>query len=168
MLPTAASTQRTSWVCFNLIEHRPLFKVLLAGLHTLDELQHWASYLINVQVIKVSFLTDSEALQLIERPVKDFALRYEAEASSACSTLLGGIPLVQSLCSAIVGLKNEQPPSTRWMVRPADVESAVPKALEEGAPFIYLDIERSSGIRAGRSTLHCVARGGRFRFGRRC
>ena len=142
----------------HLIQHRPLFRVLLAGSHTLDELQHWASYLINVQVIKVSFLTDSEALQLIERPVKDFALRYEAEASRRLLDITRGHPaLVQSLCiTAIVGLKNEQPPSIRWMVRLADVESAVPKALEEGAPFIYLDIEKEVGHQ-GRAILRFMA-----------
>jgi hypothetical protein len=34
----------------HLIQHRPRFKVLLATSHTLDELQSWASTLINVSV----------------------------------------------------------------------------------------------------------------------
>jgi hypothetical protein len=29
----------------HLIQHRPRFKVLVAGSHTLEEYQHWASYL---------------------------------------------------------------------------------------------------------------------------
>ncbi len=38
----------------NLIQHRPRFKVLLAGSHTIEEYQRWASYLINVQVVHIS------------------------------------------------------------------------------------------------------------------
>lgn len=39
----------------HMIQHRPRFKLLLAGSHTLDEVQRWASYLINVQVVKLSY-----------------------------------------------------------------------------------------------------------------
>jgi hypothetical protein len=64
----------------HLIQHRPRFKVLLAGSHTIEEYQRWASYLINVQVVHISYLKEAEARQLIERPVKDFTLRYEPNA----------------------------------------------------------------------------------------
>lgn len=38
----------------HLIQHRPRFKILLAGSHTIEEYQRWASYLINVQVVHIS------------------------------------------------------------------------------------------------------------------
>ncbi|MEE8390039.1 MAG: hypothetical protein V3S14_04485 [Anaerolineae bacterium] len=59
----------------HLIQHRPRFKVLLAGSHTLDDLQRWSSYLINVQVVHIGYLEEDETRQLVEQPVKDFALR---------------------------------------------------------------------------------------------
>ena len=40
----------------HLIQHRPRFKLLLAGSHTIEEFQRWASYLINVQVLHISYL----------------------------------------------------------------------------------------------------------------
>lgn len=90
----------------NLIQHRLQFKVLLCGSHTLGEFQRWSNYLINVQVLHLSYLKESEARQLIERPVKDFALRYEPDASQRVLDLTCGHPLlVQLLCAEIVALK---------------------------------------------------------------
>src|SRR4030095_9378307 len=84
----------------HLIQHRPRFKVLLAGSHTLDEVQRWASYLINVQVVHLSYLREDEARQLIECPVKDFALHYEPAASQRVWALTRGHPaLVLLVCS---------------------------------------------------------------------
>ncbi len=81
------------------MQHRPRFKVLLAGSHTLDELRHWAGYLINMQVIKISYLEEKDALELIERPVRGFNLRYEPAASRRILELTHCHPhLVQLLC----------------------------------------------------------------------
>ena len=144
----------------HLIQHRPRFKVLLAGSHTLDELQRWSSYLINVQVVHISYLKEDEALQLIERPVKDFALRYEPDASQRVLALTRGHPaLLQLLCSEIVALKNEQPIAVRRLARLADVEAAVPEALSHGS-FFFADIERNQVNAAGLAVLHFMtARG---------
>ncbi|MEQ9624931.1 MAG: hypothetical protein RLO37_23710 [Coleofasciculus chthonoplastes F1-TOW-03] len=49
-----------------MIQHRPRFKVLLAGSHTIEEFQRWASYLINVQVVPISYLNEPEARQLTD------------------------------------------------------------------------------------------------------
>jgi len=127
----------------HLIQHRPRFKVLLAGSHTLDELQRWASYLINVQVVQISYLKESEARQLIEKPVQDFALRYEPKASRRVLELTRCHPaLIQLLCAEIVALKNEQDPAVRRLAKIADVEAAVPNALKHGS-FFFADIERN-------------------------
>jgi hypothetical protein len=141
----------------HLIQHRPRFKVLLAGSHTLDEVQRWASYLINVQVVHLSYLNEAEARQLIERPVKDFALRYEPEASQRTWQLTRGHPfLVQLLCAEIVALKNEQDPSARRLARLADVEAAVPEALSHGS-FFFADLERNQVDAAGLAVLRHIA-----------
>lgn len=127
----------------HLIQHRPRFKVLLAGSHTLDELGHWAGYLINVQVVKIGYLKEAEVRQLVERPVQDFCLRYARAASQRVLDLTRGHPfLVQLLCAEIVALKNEQPPAVRRLARLADVEAAIPDALRHGV-FFFADIEHN-------------------------
>jgi len=141
----------------HLIQHRPRFKVLLAGSHTLDEVQRWASYLINVQVVQIGYLNEAEALQLIERPVKDFALRYEPEASRRVLALTRGHPfLTQLLCAEIVALKNEQDPAARRRARLADVEAAVPAALNSGS-FFFADVERNQVDEPGLAVLRFIA-----------
>jgi hypothetical protein len=141
----------------HLIQHRPRFKVLLAGSHTLDEVQRWASYLINVQVVHLSYLSADEARQLIEHPIKDFALRYEPAASQRVLALTRGHPaLVQLLCAEIVALKNEQSPEVRRLARLADVEAAVPEALSHGMLF-FADITRNQVDGAGLALLRFVA-----------
>jgi hypothetical protein len=127
----------------NLIQHRPTFKVLLAGSHTLDEFQRWSSYLINAQVIHLGYLQEAEARQLIEMPIENFALRYEPPASQRVLDITKGHPfLVQLLCAEIVALKNDQDPSIRRLATLADVEAAIPEALEHGSMF-FSDIERN-------------------------
>ncbi len=141
----------------HLIQHRPRFKVLLAGSHTLDELQRWANYLINVQTVHISYLKEIEARQLVERPIKEFALRYEPEASQRVLDLTRGHPfLVQLLCAEIVSLKNEQDPTVRRLGRLADVEAAIPKALISGS-FFFANIERNQVDPTGLALLRCLA-----------
>ncbi len=141
----------------HLIQHRPRFKVLLAGSHTLDEVQRWASYLINVQVVKIGYLAEAETRLLIEQPVKDFALRYEPEASRRAAALTRGHPfLTQLLCAEIVALKNEQAPAVRRLATLADVEAAAPNALSSGS-FFFADIERNQVSAAGLNVLRAIA-----------
>jgi hypothetical protein len=141
----------------HLIQHRPRFKVLLSGSHTLDEFQRWSSYLINVQVIHIGYLKEDEARQLIETPVGEFALRYQAAASKRVLALTRGHPfLVQLLCAEVVALKNEQPPSQRRLAKVADVETAVPAALNHGS-FFFADIEQNQVDNVGREVLHLIA-----------
>ena len=141
----------------HVIQHRSCFKVLLTGSHTLEEVHRWASYLINVQLLHISYLKEDEARQLIERPVKDFSLRYEPEASQRVLDLTRGHPaLVQLLCAEIVALKNEQPTDIRRLACLADVEAAVPEALSSGS-FFFADIERNQVDAAGLTVLRLMA-----------
>jgi hypothetical protein len=130
----------------HVIQHRPRFKVLVAASHTLDELGQWSSYLINIQVVHLSYLKEHETLQLVERPMEDFALRYEPDASRRVLDLTRGHPaLVQLLCYEIVTLKNEQDPELRRLARLADVEAAIPRALNRGTVFFFHDIQQRVG-----------------------
>lgn len=140
----------------HLIQHRPRFKLLLAGSHTIEEFQRWASYLINVQVLHISYLKEPEARQLIERPVKDFTLRYEPDAVERVLQLTRCHPfLVQLLCAEIIYLKNEQDPSVRRLANLADVEAAVPAALSSGSLY-FADIQNNQ-VGAGLAVLRFIA-----------
>ncbi|OUL20455.1 AAA family ATPase [Nostoc sp. 106C] len=141
----------------HLIQHRPRFKVMLAGSHTIAEYQRWASYLINVQVVHISYLKEAEARQLIERPVKDFTLRYEPDAVERVLKLTRCHPfLVQLLCAEIIALKNEQDPSVRRLATLADVEAAIPEAFKSGSLF-FADIQNNQVDEHGRAILRFIA-----------
>lgn len=144
----------------HLIQHRTQFKVLLSGSHTLDEFQRWSSYLINVQVIHIGYLTELETRQLVEVPVQHFALKYEPAASERVFALTRGHPfLVQLLCAEIVALKNEQPPAQRRLATLADVDTAVPEALLHGS-FFFADIKQNQVDETGLAVLLRMAERG--------
>ncbi len=141
----------------HLIQHRPKFKVLIAGSHTIEEYQRWASYLINVQVVNVSYLLEHEARQLIENPIEDLTLRYEADAVERILQLTRCHPfLVQLLCSELIALKNEQDPSVRRLATLDDVEAAIPEALNVGSLF-FADIQNNQVDATGLEILRFIA-----------
>jgi hypothetical protein len=144
----------------HLIQHRSGIKVLLAGSHHLNEFQRWASYLINVQFVHISYLPEAESRQLIERPVEGYPLRYQSQASRRVLDLTRGHPfLIQLLCAEIVAAKNEQEPAARRLASADDVEAAVPEALTSGS-FFFADIERNQVDATGLTLLRALARQG--------
>lgn len=141
----------------HMIQHRPRIKIMLSGSHTIDEFERWASYLINVQTVHISYLQIGEALQLVERPVKDFALCYEAAASQRVLEITRCHPaLIQLLCSEIVTLKNKQAVSERRLAKVSDVEAAIPDALQHGR-FFFADIANNQVTKAGLAILRLLA-----------
>lgn len=145
----------------HITQHRPRLKLLLASSRPLEAFYHWASYLINAQVVHVSYLTPKDTYQLIESPIPGFSLHYEADASGEIWQLTHGHPhLVQLLCYEIVNLKNEQPLAERQLVRLADTAVAVKRALHSGS-FFFIDVEQNQIDEAGRSLLRFLALQGR-------
>ncbi len=141
----------------HMIQHRTRFSVLLASSHPLEEFQRWAGYLINVQVIKIGYLAQTEAVQLIEHPIKNFGLRYQPEAVQEVLALTRGHPaLLQLLCYELVALKNEQEIASRQLVSVADVEAAVRRALHSGS-FFFADIDQNQVDATGRTLLRALA-----------
>lgn len=125
----------------HLIQHSTDLKILFSGLHALNEFKSWASYLINVQTLHISYLTENEALRLIEQPIADFRLAYTAEARQRVLEVTRCHPyLVQLLCSEIVTLKNEQPIEKRWNAQLDDVHQAISDGLKNGH-FFFQNIE---------------------------
>jgi AAA+ ATPase superfamily predicted ATPase len=145
----------------HMVQHRPAFKVMLAGSHPLEEFQRWASYLINVQVVKIGYLAEQEACQLILEPIKNFELTYEPAASRRILELTRGHPaLVQLLCYELINQKNEQLRRGTNEVKPTairdDVEAAIRPALASGS-FFFADIEQNQIDEAGRKALQSMA-----------
>ncbi len=141
----------------HIIQHRPRIKILLSGSHTIDEFERWASYLINVQTVHLSYLQPREALQLIEKPVKDFALRYENAACQRAMEITRCHPaLIQLLCAEIVTLKNKQNIEERRLATVSDVNAAIPGALQHGR-FFFADIANNQVTKKGLAMLRFLA-----------
>lgn len=141
----------------HIIQHKPCFKILLTGSHVIEEMQHWASYLVNVQVVQIGYLKDDETQRLIERPTPDFALKYEPDAVERIIALTRGHPaLTQLLCYELVALKNEGLPANRRLATVDDVNGAIPQALESGS-FFFTEMANQVGA-AGRQLLIHMAK----------
>ena len=144
----------------HIIQHRPRIKMLLSGSHTINEFERWASYLINVQTVQISYLQENEALQLIEQPVKEFALIYEKAASERVMAITNSHPaLVQLICSEIVTLKNKQPIYKRRLAEVSDVDAAINGALQHGR-FFFADIANNQVTEKGARLLQILAKKG--------
>ncbi|TVP67535.1 MAG: ATP-binding protein, partial [Nodularia sp. (in: Bacteria)] len=64
--------------------------------------------------------------------------------------------LVQLLCGEIIVLKNEQAPAIRRLATLADVEAAIPEALQSGG-FFFADIHNNQVDANGRDILRYIA-----------
>ena len=107
--------------------------------------------------MKLTYLDETEARQLIETPIPDFSLRYEPAAVQHILDLTSGHPyLVQLLCMEVVALKNRQDPAVRYLGTVADIEAAVPATLERGQQF-FADIELNQIDDDGRLVLDWLA-----------
>ena len=141
----------------HLIQHRPTFRLLFASSHPLEMFDHWASYLINTQVLHLSYLQEPAVRQLVERPIPRFGLHYAPAASDYICHLTRGHPhLVQLLCYEIVNAKNEQPVTERFVAGISDIETAVARALKSGR-FFFVDIERNQVGQHGLNVLRFLA-----------
>ncbi|MEM7028128.1 MAG: AAA family ATPase [Chloroflexota bacterium] len=143
----------------HLIQHRQAFKVMIAGSHSLNEFQRWANYLVNAHVIEIGPLLKEEAVQLIERPVMDFRLKFTREAIERILYLTQYHPyLTQLLCSEVVIYKNDQTPATRLLATADDVNQSMASALQRGSLF-FADIAQNQVDAAGLNVLQALASG---------
>lgn len=142
----------------HVIQHHPTFRYILAGSHSPDEFTRWTPYLINLHVMKIGCLDQTEARQLIERPVANYRLHYQPEAVDRILALTGCHPnLVQLICFELVELKNEQPLPERLLATVEEVNLAGRKTLETGK-FFFVDIENNQISPEGATLLRVLAR----------
>jgi len=140
-----------------LIQNRDNIEMLLAGSHTFDELPRWANHMVNVKTVKISYLKEREARELIERPIDNYLLQYEPGAIQRVLDITRGHPhLVQLLCYELITLKNTHPSSHRFRASIADVDAAIPRALDKGS-FFFIDIQENQVDKEGLEILKYIA-----------
>lgn len=144
----------------HMVQHKPKFRVLLAGSHMLSEVSAWSSYLINVRTIKLGCLRDDESRQLVEKPMPDFALQYHPAALSLVLSLTSGHPyLLQLLCARIIEMKNQQDEAQRFFATVFDVEAAIEPVLDD-AVLVFGEITANQISSPGLTALQMLAQRG--------
>jgi len=95
----------------SLIQKYHWLALIFAGLHTLDEMgrDYKSVFYGQAEHIRVSYLSEADAVDLIARPHPDFALEYAPELRAELYRLTYGQPyLLQRLCWELVERWNER------------------------------------------------------------
>ncbi|MEK7990548.1 MAG: hypothetical protein VSS52_006035, partial [Thiotrichaceae bacterium] len=112
------------------IQNRDNFQFVVSSQRKID-VKSWSSLVNSIEAVPISYLTEAEAKQLIEAPVKDFALQYESAATEEILRLTRRHPaLIKYLCKEIIALKNTQNIEQRFLANLQDVLVSIPKVLE--------------------------------------
>jgi len=137
------------------IQHRSRFQIVITS-QRVEEFRRWPNFANNMVPIHLGYLTENEARQLIEHPVKEFPLRYEPEATQRLLELTHCHPaLIQLLGRELVVLKNKQHLESRFLVRLPEVEEVIPKALQTGMSIFVTFEQRAT--EAGNALLRYIA-----------
>ncbi|HMY70604.1 MAG TPA: hypothetical protein PLQ88_02135 [Blastocatellia bacterium] len=113
------------------------FALMFAGLHTLEEMtrEYWNPFFQSVQTIRIGYLSELDAEQLIRDPVERFPLDYELEAVNRITELTRSHPyLTQSLCHSLVNRLNDPLHRSRKATR-QDVDAVVERTLESSGYY---------------------------------
>ena len=138
----------------HLIQHTDNLSVIFCGTHRMEELaaDYW-SVLFNISLYRhVAFLSNEEALRLIQEPVADYNMRYDDLALDKMWRVTAGHPyFLQLLCHSLVNHHNK---SERNYITVADVNAALDEILAAGeAHFVYLWTESSQEERLALTVL---------------
>lgn len=94
-----------------MLSQQPRLLLILAGLHTLDEMSrdYQQAFFSSYHNVRVSYLPFHEAERLIARPTPEFTVNYERSVIEAIYHQTYGQPLlIQSICSALVNHLNHE------------------------------------------------------------
>lgn len=120
--------------CRQVIQYHPNIILLFSGVRTFSSMGektglNWSNYFVNVQTLKVSFLKNDEARQLILHPRPDYSgeeifgeVVEQIIQQTNCHPFL-----VQALCSQLIDTLNVE---KRELVEPTDVARAVKQVIE--------------------------------------
>jgi hypothetical protein len=126
----------------NVLQHRTAWTLLFSGSHEPKELpDYWSDYLINTRTLRVSYLDEESARELIVQPVEDFTNIYEPTAVDAIIYLTRCQPyLIQLTCYEVVELLNRDIRENRRdastpKATAQNVEAVIPIVLERGGQY---------------------------------
>jgi uncharacterized protein len=131
-----ATNNRTPLNFFrSMIQKQNQWILLFSGSHHPHEIKpYWSDCLINTRTIRLTYLQESEARQLILEPIENFPQVYEPAAVDEIIRLTRCQPLyVQQLCSDLIDKINQE---QRSLVTFADVEAILPTAIEHGSRYL--------------------------------
>jgi len=106
--------------------------LLFAGLHTLEQMtrEYWNPFFQSVQTVRIGYLSELDARQLITDPIDRFPLGYDEEAIDRIATVTNSHPyLMQSVCHNLVNRLND-PLYRSNRAKAEDVEAVLAKTLE--------------------------------------
>lgn len=126
----------------NLLQHHHNWILLFSGSHELSELDdYWSDYLINTRALRMTYLQESEARDLILHPVENFTNIYEPTAVDAIIQLTRCQPfLVQLVCYELVeslngDIRNNQGNADTVKATAQNVEEIIPQVLARGVQY---------------------------------
>ncbi|MEH2406685.1 hypothetical protein [Nostoc sp.] len=126
----------------NLLQHQQNWILIFSGSRELSELDdYWSDYLINTRALRMTYLHELEARDLIQQPVENFRDIYEPTAVDAIIQLTCCQPyLVQLVCYEVVELLNRDIRRNRREADTAkataqDVKEVIPVVLERGVQY---------------------------------
>ncbi|RCJ26766.1 hypothetical protein A6V25_19695 [Nostoc sp. ATCC 53789] len=126
----------------NLVQHQRKWILLFSGSQELSELNdYWSDYLINTRALRMTYLQELEARDLIQQPVENFSDIYELTAVDEIIRLTRCQPyLVQLVCYEVVELLNRDIRRNRREADTAkataqDVQEVIPVVLERGDQY---------------------------------
>ncbi|MGF1934595.1 MAG: AAA family ATPase [Nostoc sp. ChiQUE02] len=126
----------------NLLQHQRKWILLFSGSQELSELDdYWSDYLINTRALRMTYLHELEARDLIQQPVENFSDIYEPTAVDEIIRLTRCQPyLVQLMCYELVELLNRDIRRNRREADTAkataqDVKEVIPVVLERGDQY---------------------------------
>ncbi len=134
----------------HILQHRSRWILLFSGSHYLEELPHyWSDYLINTHSFLITYLSQTEARELILHPIDDFADDiYEDAAVEQIIYLTHCQPFfVQFMCHELVetinsDIRDNQRNIDTSKISPADVERVIPIVLTRAASY-FQELQRS-------------------------
>lgn len=126
----------------NLLQHHQKWILLFSGSRELSELEdYWSDYLINTRALRMTYLQESEARDLILNPVENFTNIYEPTAVDAIIRLTRCQPfLVQLVCYELVeslngDIRRNQGNADTVKATAQNVEEIIPQVLEVGVQY---------------------------------
>ncbi len=129
----------------SIVQNRPRIALLFSGGRTVDEMGmgtdiNWPHYFVNVKTLRVSFLSDDEARQLITQPEDYYPMEqvYGAGVVDEIIRMTGCHPfLIQAVCLYLVNNLNLK---KRKQAELHDVAIAVERVLEQWRAGYFQDL----------------------------